>query len=220
MAIYQPKPTNPSFKDITGKVVGRLTVTGYLGRRGESQIWECCCECGTIITSATTASLLSGHTRSCGCLRRDATRKRATTHGHCIGPNVSLEYASYQHMKSRCYTPTSQNFSLYGGRGITVCEQWLGDHGFTQFMADMGPAPAGHSIERKDVNGNYCPENCCWIPLAEQARNTRKTIRLTTNDGRTMRLDQWAAETGIAAGTMRSRLRRGWSPHDAVTTRT
>lgn len=211
MAKYQPKPMNPSFKDITGKVFGRLTVIGYLGR----SLWECRCDCGTI-TRNHPGNLRSGHSTSCGCRRADSLRAKFTKHGHATGGTLTKEYQCYRHMTRRCSDSKVRGYKDYGGRGIAVCVRWLGDDGFVHFMADMGPAPAGYSIERKDVNGNYCPENCCWIPRSEQSHNRRDTVYITANDGRTMRIDQWSGESGISQKTIHKRLRLGWSQHDAV----
>lgn len=76
-------------------------------------------------------------------------------------------------MMARCYRPSSNRYKYYAERGIKVCERW---HSFESFLADMGARPDGHSIERKDNDGDYCPENCLWIPLPKQACNRRNTI--------------------------------------------
>ena len=79
-------------------------------------------------------------------------------------------------MRTRCLNPNVKEFKHYGGRGIKICERW---NYFENFLADMGPRPEGYSIERLNVNGNYEPDNCVWIPLADQVKNRRprQTIR-------------------------------------------
>jgi hypothetical protein len=216
MANYQPKPTNGKFKDHDGKVFGRLTVLGFVGNDGNTnhRLWECLCICGKR-TTVRAQNLQYGHTTSCGCLKGEVIGARSQTHGATKGRTIIPEYESYSKMKSRCFDTQCRSYPRYGGRGITVCDRWLGKDGFANFLSDLGPMPAGYSIERKDVNGNYCPENCCWIPHASQVHNRGITVYLTA-DNRTMRIDQWSVETGIAYGTILSRIKRGWSEHDAV----
>ena len=123
-------------------------------------------------------------------------------------------------MVARCYNPKVVKYHCYGGRGIKVCDRWMepNGQGFLNFLADMGPKPrAGYSIEREDVNGDYCPENCIWATTDVQARNRRNTIYLTAL-GKTQPMVTWIEETGINRGTLRDRLKNGWSHHDALTT--
>lgn len=84
------------------------------------------------------------------------------------------EYYAYQHLKSRCQTKTCKDYKDYGGRGIKVCDRWLGADGFHHFLEDMGPKPSPkHSVDRIDVDGDYCPENCRWATPWTQANNQR-----------------------------------------------
>lgn len=89
-----------------------------------------------------------------------------------------LTYSSWQSMKNRCYDPNATSYKNYGGRGIKVCDRWLEKpYGFKNFLEDMGPRPAGCSLDRIDVNSNYCPENCRWATSSQQANNTRRNKR-------------------------------------------
>lgn len=134
------------------------------------------------------------------------------THGESHG---SRTYRIWTGMRSRCLNPTNHSYARYGGRGVTVCERWTS---YEAFLADMGYAPEGHSIERVDNAGGYEPSNCRWIPMAEQARNKRNNVWITAN-GITRLLEDWSRETGIAVTTIWMRINaRGWTPERAVLT--
>jgi hypothetical protein len=116
-------------------------------------------------------------------------------------------------MLTRCNSHRSLKFKLYGGRGIKVCKRWL--KSFENFLEDMGPRPAGMTLERKDSNGDYTPENCKWADRIEQANNRRISHKITV-DGRTLSLSQWSREVGISPSTLGYRLSQGWSPEKAL----
>lgn len=121
-------------------------------------------------------------------------------------------YHSWIHMRSRCNCPNNQNYSDYGGRGITVCERW---NSFELFLFDMGECPKGFTLERKDVNKGYSPENCCWATRQQQSRNRRDTVYLT-KDGITRSLAEWADLLKLKPITIHMRLKRGMSHYDAL----
>jgi homospermidine synthase len=115
-------------------------------------------------------------------------------------------------MRHRCNNMDAVGYQHYGGRGIKVCERW---NSFEKFLADMGERPAGHSIDRIDVNGNYEPDNCRWATAEAQRNNTRRSIFLTHN-GETKTVRQWADALGMPYGKLRSRIKRGWTTERAL----
>lgn len=199
--------------DITGTRFERLLVVSRAGSTPRSATWNCVCDCGKQKILPTTA-LISGNTRSCGCLNKESIAKVGLankTHGMSCTPT----HKSWTHMLGRCRNPNDKAYMNYGGRGISVCDRWSS---FENFIADMGEAPKGLTIDRKDVNGNYEPGNCRWATDTEQARNTRVN-RIISAFGKTMTLADWGDETGLDASTIETRLKRGWSVEKTLTTK-
>lgn len=143
-----------------GTVYGKLTVTKMY--RGE-KFWmvEVVCQCGTV-KQVSKSNFASGKTSTCGC------GPRGTPFPKEHGLSTTLSYNSWKKMMQRCYDPMNQDFSHYGGRGIKVCQRW---HSVTNFVKDMGERMRGFSIERVDVNADYSPDNCLWLPHEFQAKN-------------------------------------------------
>lgn len=198
--------------DLVGQTFERLTVLSKAPNRGRRVAWNCQCVCGR--TCVVIAYLLkSGSTRSCGCLKVEVSTKRMTVHGHARGGNVSLEYKVWCGMLKRCNDLSCVQYQRYGGRGIRVCERW---REFKNFYADMGPRPsAKHSIERKNNDGNYDPENCRWATQSEQMQNT-SAVKLLTFNGQSKSLAAWSREFGVKQTTLSARLRRGWPVERAI----
>jgi hypothetical protein len=155
--------------DIAAQRFGRLIAVEPTERRTPqgNVIWLCQCDCGNI-HYVSKGSLVQGVTgvRSCGCLYADTHRN---------DPNAQSktpEYQAWVKMRFRCRNPKAREYSYYGGRGISICERW--NH-FSNFLADMGPRPSPeHSIDRKDNDGNYGPDNCRWATRSEQQQNQRR----------------------------------------------
>jgi hypothetical protein len=201
----------PRLRNLTAQTFGRLTVIerGQNDARGRA-CWWCQCACGNrrLVPSW---SIISGNTKSCGCLHKELARQRRLIHGMRKSPEYYIWYA----MRQRCRDPHVQSYVNYGGRGITVCERWL--HSFENFYADMGPRPSPtHTIERKNNDGPYSPDNTIWLPKALQHRNKRNN-RLITLHGQTACLTEWLHRTRISLTTFYRRVRNGWSEQEALT---
>ena len=213
MAANQSTRRNWRFKDITDNVYGRLTVLRY-SHTTSGALWVCSCDCGneTVVMGST---LRAGVTVSCGCYGHEQRVASTTRHGGTAGGEKTGEYKAWQEMKSRCYNPNASHFEYYGGRGIGVCERWLGS--FAAFLEDMGAKPTpDHTLDRKESDGQYCKENCRWATMKEQLRNTRRTV-LIEYRGVTKCQTDWAAQMGMSTHTLRYRI-RNWGIERAMTT--
>lgn len=188
--------------DLTNEKFGRLTVVA----RHQGKYWRCICDCGAerVVPSD---KLKSGHTRSCGCLRAEVTAEKSTLHGGARrGAQREPEFSIWQSMKRRCLNPTNPSYHNYGGRGVTVCPEWVND--YPRFREDMGQRPTPqHTIERVDNDGPYAPWNCRWATRKEQAQNQRKRRNaVLMPDGRYLK--HVAAELGVKYETALYRFRK------------
>ncbi|MER9217899.1 hypothetical protein NKI48_03040 [Mesorhizobium sp. M0644] len=194
--------------------VGRLTIVDALGSRDGHRMVACACECGARI-EIRRSSVVSGHTMSCGCLKRDALIERQTIDNLSRDPR----YFVLQNAVGRCFDTENPGYANYGGRGITVCDRWrFGEDGRTGaecFCDDMGERPSsGHSLDRKDNDGPYSPANCRWATRTEQQRNTRSNA-IFFYSGADRCLAEISDLCGINYKTLVTRIRRGWSPSRA-----
>lgn len=195
--------------DIAGKVFGRLTVLKDAGSdKNGTRLWMCECICGvTKVISGN--SLRKGNTKSCGCFHSEQILKSITTHGQAGVKNKrTSEYCIWTEMKYRCVNPNHKYYKNYGGRGIKVCERWLGENGFSNFLYDMGKKPSkNHSIDRFPNNdGNYEPSNCRWATSLQQNRNTRFNRWIEYN-GENKIISEWANILHVDASNISRRLK-------------
>lgn len=180
---------NRILADLEGERFGRLVAIRPLSKRVDNRVvWLSQCDCGEF--AETPASLLvSGTTQSCGCLAKELSSQRKTTHGMSQSP----EYSSWRSMRKRCTDPNHVAFSSYGGRGIKVCPEWL--KSFETFFCDMGPLPGlNFSIDRRDNDGDYTPTNCRWADKSTQQLNRGVSCNSKTGvTGVIPRGDKWLA---------------------------
>ena len=147
---------------------------------------------------------------SCGCYRKTDECTSYQTHNMSKTP----EYKTWTHIKDRCLNPRNKFFSYYGARGIKISDKWV--NSFEAFYKDMGPRPLKHSIERIDVNGDYCKENCKWIPISEQSKNKRTSIKIKY-EGIVTTPAEVAKILGTTKYTIYRRLKEGWTHKDTAT---
>ena len=186
---------------MVGMKFGRWTVIGGSERHtkpcGQKEIMYLCqCECGKK-SKVRKSQLLRGKSKSCGCLSADAARERAYKHGMSNSKIRSVHNA----MKQRCDNPNNHAYIRYGGRGIIYSQDWVTLNGFLKDM--LHSYKEGLSLERVDVNGNYCKENCKWISMDEQARNKRNSIKIEVG-GKLLNMAQISKLTGINYNTLRN----------------
>ena len=197
------KISSCALENLTGTIFSRLKVVGLSPKKsGRKSYWVCLCECGNkkVVRSD---SLKKGMVRSCGCLKREQDKKNLTKH-HRHKESKSRLHNIWIGIKKRC---NNMNDDRYGGRGIRVCEEWMESYeAFRDWSLKNGYSD-NLTIERKDNDKGYYPENCSWIPQSEQAMNRRSTVWIEW-DGKRKSIKQWSDYLGINYGTLHSRYYR------------
>lgn len=193
--------------DIVGQKFGKLTVIKRVENSiHNTSVFLCLCDCGTE-KKILSRSLVSGKTVSCGCYGKSIIYNKSLVHGQSKRKNKTKEYMAWMNMKNRCYDVKNNHYKSYGGRGIIVCDSWL--ESFNNFFFDMGIKPSPkHSLDRIDVNGSYCKENCKWSTNEEQARNKRGNVWLEIN-GEKLIVQDWAKKFNVRPDTIKGHLRKG-----------
>lgn len=187
---------------MTGQRFGRLVVVCYTGSdKHHKSRWDCLCDCGKTI-NVETGALRSENTKSCGCSRLGNVN---VTHGKA----KTRIYKTWANMKNRTGNPNTDDYSYYGERGITLCDEWQEFEVFYAWAIKSGYS-GGLTIDRIDNNGNYTPQNCRWVNQKIQCNNRRSNNVITYN-GETKTLGEWAEQFGLNRSTIYRRLNSGWS---------
>lgn len=191
---------------LIGTTVRCFTVTDMIPRPGKKSLFLLKCNlCGAVVTRGPSA--VRSERIMCDCSKEKVPNRRGTK-------TKSPLYNSYRAMIARCYNPNNDRYPNYGGRGIKVCDEWQTFPPFEEWAFANGWEP-GLTIDRKDVNGDYEPQNCRWADVDTQSNN-KSDNRYFTYNGETKTMKQWAKSTGIGYYTLRGRLDRGWSIADAL----
>lgn len=205
------------FIDLTGQRFGKLVAIKRVKNRGRETFWLCQCDCGN--TKEINASRLRrGKTKSCGCYKSEYERKVNKDFGKfnkTHGMSNTRLYRIYNKMKLRCYSKTNDAYKNYGGRGITICQEWLDDFMNFYNWAMKNGYRDDLSIDRIDNDKGYSPCNCRWATRKQQANNTRSTIFLTYN-GETKPASEWSEITGILQDVITARKRKGLTDEECL----
>lgn len=198
---YERKPD----MSLISQRFGRLIVLDFAGfgrtktGRSTGELWRCKCDCGNGIV-VRKSSLISGHTKSCGCFNKDAITKH--------GLSKTPLYKAWDSMKQRCYNPNHEWYGRYGGRGITMCDEWVNSFDCFKDWATNNNWETGLTLDRIDNDGVYSPDNCRWVHWDTQ-QNNRSTNRLVTYNSETHTIAEWAKKFGVMYVTLWARINRG-----------
>lgn len=203
--------------ELTGQRFGRLTPIEWTGKKtksGHNYIWLCKCDCGNYV-EVSTGDLRSGSTVSCGCYTRDRMSKLNRTHG---GRKERL-YLVWMDMRRRCRDPKDVEYENYGGRGISVCDEWQSYEPFRAWAMSHGydeTAKQGQcTLDRIDTNKGYYPENCRFVDMKVQCNNKRNNCLVTYN-GKTQTAAQWERELWLKRGSVAKKIKQGCSVEKAL----
>lgn len=200
------------FKDISGQRFGRLTAIHKADSLNGHTRWLCQCDCGNECI-VHRSSLLTGNTTSCGCYKRENAKKLYSS----VRQNDKHLYAVWNGIKQRCYNKNSISYKNYGGRGITMDDEWATNYESFYNWAMRSGYKRGLQIDRKNVDGNYCEENCRFVNLEVQANNKRN-IKFYEINGISKSLPEWCREYNMDYYLVRQRVfKLGWNIEKALT---
>lgn len=206
---------NTDLNKYIGKQFGFLKVVKFIDKEPKKRrLVECICKCGSN-RIVYWDNLKSGKSTSCGCKRKDTLAITKKKHGDCSNPGKTRLYRIWTGIKTRCYNSNRDQYDYYGGRGIVMCDEWRECFELFKLWATKNGYSDNLTIERIDVNGNYTPDNCTWIPMSKQARNTRNTV-LWNIDGTEKTIPQIAEEHGINKGLIWGRISKGLSIENSI----
>jgi len=208
---FKPSTACNTCESLAGKVFGKLTaIEATTTRKSGCVVWNCLCECGNT-TTARSAYLKSGKKKSCGCLVLNPERPKKAP----VSESLLRTKRIWSGAKTRVFNKNSKGYSHYGAKGLTISEAWLD---FETFLADMGEAPKGLTLERVENSVGYCKENCVWADRRQQAVNRSTTLQITYR-GFTKPLPVWCNELRLNSSKIYQRLViLKWSPEKAFET--
>ena len=199
-------------KDMTGQRRGRLVVVERAGTdKSRCVLWKCKCDCGNEVVVRGT-DIRAEKIQSCGCYSTENTRLRTLTHGK----TRTRLYRIWAGMKQRCTNPKEDRYHRYGGRGITICDDWLDFQNFHNWAMTNGYRD-DLTIDRINNDGNYEPSNCRWTTIKEQSNNKSTNVFIEYN-GERKTIKQWEEQTGIPSNRIWWRLHEGWTIEETLTT--
>lgn len=195
-------------KNLEGQRFSRLIAIKLVGQNiRKNNLWECKCDCGNTVTILA-RSLLDGKTQSCGCLQKErvieSNIKIHTTHDK----SKTNLYSKWAGMKRRCYNLNDKRYPDYGGRGITLCEEWKENFETFYNWAINNGYKKELTIDRIDTNGNYNPSNCKWSTMLEQSHNKRNNRNITYKE-KTQTIAEWSRQLGLNTKSLYTRVERG-----------
>ena len=196
-----------------GKKFGNFTVIDIVKRDDEYHHewqWVCRCDCGNIKTHKP-AHLKSGKIVSCGCHKARLSSERMKKHGD----STSRLYHCWLDMKARCSRKNHPKYSSYGGRGVEVCSEWQNDYAIFHEWAVNNGYSNDLTLDRIDVNGHYCPDNCRWADAVTQANNRRNSKGQFWSTEKQKEIKEKCLELGLKYCTVYWRLRQGWDEERA-----
>lgn len=201
---------------MAGMRFGRLTVIERAPKPSRAAYWLCQCDCGKSAT-VRGANLRCGKTKSCGCLHDDLSSERITEQNTTHGESNTRLYSIWSDMKKRCDNEKHLAFARYGGRGIGYDAQWAGFETFSEWAKSSGYSNE-LTLDRKNNDKGYSPDNCRWVSRKEQGRNKSNNVRFE-HDGKFLTLGEWSETTGIPYTTLHGRIYNyGWSVERTLTT--
>lgn len=196
--------------NIKGQKFNKLEAIERKGKdKYGNYLWTCACDCGNKIQT-TVSHLRSGNTQSCGCYQKQKVQEIFSKH-NLKGTRI---YTIYQNMKERCYNSNHPAYKYYGGKGVAIAQEWHSIEDFYQWALNNGYQD-DLTIDRIDGTKNYCPENCRWIPMRDQAKNQTSNINITYR-GETKILAEWASLLGMSPGALKYRITH-WTLEKALT---